>query len=76
MTLKIKMIAIALIGILLSYTGLIPGGWILWQDAEERLNQTRSASINNLFNFSVQGLYPQMESGMQDLTRNSPLKRH
>ena len=75
MSLKLKMIVLAVSGVLISYLGLIPSGWLLWQSERDNARALQHSAISNLIYQSVRSLYPQMEGGMQDFTRNRALKK-
>ena len=75
MTLKIRMILIALAGVFISYAGLIPSGWVLWQAEKSYAEELQKTSIDSLLTFSLVNLYPQIETAMQAFTRNRDLKK-
>ena len=75
MSLKVKMISIALLGVFLSFSGTIPSLWVLWKNATDKAQSSETLRIDNLFTISVNNLYPQMEGSMRDFTRNRDLKK-
>lgn len=75
MSFKYKLITIALSGVLLSFMGLLPGGWYLWQQAKQGAEQELRSTMQRSMQLSLNGLYPRMEEAMQAITRNSELKK-
>lgn len=69
------MILIALAGVFISYAGLIPSGWVLWQAEKSYAEELQKTSIDSLLTFSLVNLYPQIETAMQAFTRNRDLKK-